>query len=70
MTKRKKEAEVKAPEKKEIKISATFDCIQGTCRRYTVGKLGQEISGALYVKLDAVNPPEEISIKFEKGEDK
>jgi hypothetical protein len=52
--------------KKEVKITAKFDCVQGTCDRYTIGALGDDISGALYVKKSSVLP-KEIKILFKEG---
>lgn len=40
----------KVEESKLRKIIAKYDCKEGICKRYTVGKLGDDISGALYVK--------------------
>lgn len=58
---------------KETKITAKYDCISGMCKRYTVGKLGDDISGAVYIKCSMKKVPKTITLIFsdvtEEGED-
>jgi hypothetical protein len=62
-------AKVKEEESVEdtsVKLVAKFDCIMGKCRHYTIGSVGDVISGGLYI-LTTEETPDKLSITF-KGE--
>jgi hypothetical protein len=63
-----KEEEQKQDDKKVLKVTAVFDQIIGKCKHFTIGKVGDVISGGIYIMVPT-GVPDEISIVFKK-EDK
>lgn len=54
---------------KTVKFTATYDCITGRRKHFTIGYLGASISGGFYVK-NGDEIPDQIIITFEKGKKK
>ena len=52
-----------------INVQAKYDCITGKRKLFVVGRLGQDISGGLYIKL-GIQIPDKITITFVKEREK
>jgi len=48
-----------------MKLYAKYDCIMGKNKHFTIGKLGDKISGGLYIQK-GTEVPDEIVISFKK----
>lgn len=67
MTKAKAKVKEEEPvEDTSVKLIAKFDQIIGKCKHYTIGRVGDVISGGLYI-LTTDETPDKLSITF-KGE--
>ena len=50
-------------------LKAKYDCIMGKCKHFTIGKLGDEISGGIYIKK-GIEAPDKIVVIFKEAEEK
>ena len=51
-----------------MELQAKYDCIMGKSRHFTVGKLGDKISGGFYIQL-GTEVPKEITITFKSKDE-
>ena len=51
-----------------MELQAKYDCVIGKSKHFTIGKLGDEISGGLYIRK-GIEVPDDIIISFKKEEE-